>query len=57
MKTADQSQIDRAHEVTGENHPEADGVEYETFFAETLAEIVAEDAAHDRETRRLGGCP
>ena len=46
--TADQSQIDRAHEVTGESHPEADGAEYEQHFTAALADIVAINRAADR---------
>jgi hypothetical protein len=51
--TASQDQIDRAHEATVENHPELEGVAFDVFFYETLADIMLTDAAQDRADAAL----
>lgn len=44
----DACQLDRAHEWVSENHPEAEGADYEAHLAAALADILAIDAAADR---------
>lgn len=44
---ATQGQKDAANEWTAEHYPHLDGAEYEAKLAETLADIVAIDAAAD----------
>lgn len=52
-KNATDDQIQRAHESTVENHPNAEHEVYEAFFAEALADIMAIDVAQDRAEARL----
>ncbi len=46
---ATEEQIDRASEWIGEHYPNAEHEVYEARFAEALAEIMALDAAADRQ--------
>lgn len=47
-RDATEDQIQRAHESTVENHPNAEYEAYEALFSDALAEIMAIDAAADR---------